>query len=49
MMQMTLKEIIDYFQQDFNDLASKLIAREETIRIMEEEQNTEINIFTGMI
>ena len=45
--QMTLKEFIDYFQQDLNDLASTLIAIEETIRIMKEEHNTEINISIG--
>ena len=44
---MTLKEFIDYFQQDLNDLASTLMAIEETMRIMKEEHNTEINIFIG--
>ena len=29
--QMTLKEFIDYFQQDMNDPASTLIAIEETM------------------
>ena len=48
MMQMTLKEFIDYFQQDFNDPASILIAIEEKIRVMKEEKNTEIDIFIGM-
>ena len=47
--QMTLKEFIDYFQQDLNDPASTLMAIEETMRIMKEEHNTEINIFIGMI
>ena len=42
--QMALKEFIDYFQQDLNDPVSTLIAIEETMRIMKEEQNTEINI-----
>ena len=42
--QMTLKEFIDYFQQDLNDPASTVMAIEETIRIMKEEQNTEMNI-----
>ena len=42
--QMTLKEFIEYFQQDLNDPASTLIAIEETMRIMKEEHNTEINI-----
>ena len=42
--QMTLKEFIGYFQQDRNDPASTLIAIEETMRIMKEERNTEINI-----
>ena len=40
---MTLKEFIDYFQ-DLNDPAPTLIAMEETLRIMKEEHNTEINI-----
>ena len=40
MMQMTLKEFSDHFQQDLNDPASILIAIEETIRIMKEEHNT---------
>ena len=44
---MTLKEFIDYFQQDLNDPVSTLIAIEETIRIMNEKQNAEINIFIG--
>ena len=47
--QMTLKEFIDYFQKDLNDPASTLIAIEETMRIMKEEHNTEINISIGMI
>ena len=47
--QMTLKEFIGYFQHDLNDPASTLIAIEETIRIMKEEHNTEINISIGMI
>ena len=42
--QMTLKEFIDYFQQDLNDPASALMAIEETMRIMKEEHNTKINI-----
>ena len=45
--QMTLKEFIDYFQKDLNDPASTLIAMEETIRIMKEDHNTEINISIG--
>ena len=32
--QMTLKELIDYFQQGLTDPASTLIATEETMRIM---------------
>ena len=40
---MTLKEFIDYFQ-DLNDPAPTLMAMEETLRIMKEEHNTEINI-----
>ena len=42
--QMTLKEFIEYFQQDLNDPSSTLMAIEETIRIMKEEHNTEINV-----
>ena len=45
--QMILKEFIDYFQKDLNDPASKLIAMEETIHVMEEEHNTEIKISIG--
>ena len=47
--QMTLKEFIDYFQQDLNDPASTLTAIEETMRLMIEEHNTEINISIRMI
>ena len=43
--QITLKEFIEYFQQGLNDPASILTAIEETMRIMKEEHNTEINIF----
>ena len=46
---MTLKEFIDYFQQDLNDPASTLTAIEETMRLMIEEHNTEINISIRMI
>ena len=49
MMQMTLKESIDYFQQDLNNPASILIAIKETMHIMREEHNTKINISIGMI
>ena len=45
--QMTLKEFTNYFQQDLNDPASRLMAIEETMRIMKEEHNTEINISIG--
>ena len=45
--QMALKEFIDYFQQDLNDPASALTAIEETMHIMKEEHNTEINISIG--
>ena len=48
-MQMTLKEFIDYFQQNLNDPAYTLMAIEETMSIMKEEYNTEINISIGMI
>ena len=41
--QMTLKEFINHFQQDRSDSTSALIAIEETIHIMKEEQKTEIN------
>ena len=47
--QMTLKEFIDYFQKDLNDPASTLVAIEETMFIMKEEHNTEINISIEMI
>ena len=47
--QMTLKEFIDYFQKGLNDPASTLMAIEETMRIMKEEHNTEINISIGGI
>ena len=46
---MTLKEFVDYFQQDMNDPASTLIAIEETMRIRKEEHITEINISIGII
>ena len=46
---MTLKEFIDYFQQNLNDPAYTLMAIEETMSIMKEEHNTEINISIGMI
>ena len=45
--QMTLKEFIDYFQQGLNDPASMLMAIEETMCIMKEEHNTEINMSIG--
>ena len=45
--QMPLKEFIDYFQQGLNDPSSTLIAIEETMRIMKEEHNAEINISIG--
>ena len=38
---------LDYFQQDLSDPASKLMAIEETMRIMKKECNTEINISIG--
>ena len=47
--QMALKEFIDYFPQDLNDSLSTLIAIKQTMRIMEEEHNTEINISIRMI
>ena len=48
-MQMTLKELIDSFQQGLNDPASILMAIEETMGIMKEEHNTKINISIGSI
>ena len=42
--QMTLKEFIDYFQQGLHDSASMIMAIEDTMRIIKEEHNTEINI-----
>ena len=47
LVQMALKEVIDYFQQDLNEPASTLMAIEETMRIIKEEHNTEINISIG--
>ena len=44
---MTWKKFTDYFQQGLNDPASTLIAMEETIDIMKEDHNTEINISIG--
>ena len=49
MVQMTLKEFIDHFQQDLNDPASTLIATQESICIIKEENETEINVSNGMI
>ena len=49
MMEMALQEVIDSFQQNLNDLTYTLIAIEETMRIMTEEHNTEINLSIGMI
>ena len=46
---MTLKEFICYFQQVLNGPISALVAIEETMLIMKEEHNTEINISIGMI
>ena len=48
-MQMTLKEFVDYFQQGLDDPASTLMATEETMHIMKEQHNTEINISIGGI
>ena len=48
MVQITLKEFIDHFQPDFNDIASIIIAIEETMRITGKEHKTEINISIGM-
>ena len=42
--QMSLKEFIEYFQQGLNDPACTLMAIEETMRIMKEEHNAELNI-----
>lgn len=49
MMQMTLKEFIDQFEQDSNYPTSTLIVVEETIRIVGEEHKTEIDITIGII
>ena len=46
---MTIKEFIECFQQDLNNPASTLMAIEETMRIMKEEHNAEINILIGVI
>ena len=45
--QTTLKEFVEYLQQDLNDPASTLMVIEETMRIMKDEHNTEINISIG--
>ena len=49
MMQMTLKEVIDQFEQDSNYPTSTLMAVEETIRVVREEHKTEIDITIGII
>ena len=49
MVQITLKDFIKHFQEDCNDLASTLIAIEETIIVMRDEHKAEINIFIRMI
>ena len=46
---MTLKEFSYYFRQELNDPACILTAIEETICIVREEHNTEINISIVMI
>lgn len=46
---MTLKEFIDHFQQDLNFPQSIIIAMEETIQIMKEKHNTDINKSIEMI
>ena len=48
-MQRILKEFVNYFQQDLKNLTSTLIAIEETMRIVKEEHNTEVNRSIGMI
>ena len=45
--QTTLKEFVEYLQQDLNDPGSTLMVIEETMRIMKEEHKTEINISIG--
>ena len=42
--QMTFKEFREYFQEDLNDPASTLIAKEKKMHIMKEEHNTGVNI-----
>lgn len=49
MMQMTLKEFIDQFEQDSNYPTSTLMAVEETIRVVREGHKTEIDITIGII
>ena len=49
MVQVTLKEFIDYFQQYLNNSASTLTAIEETTRIMREEHKIKISISIEMI
>lgn len=48
MVKMTLKEFIDHFQQDLNDPASTLTATKESICIIKEENEAEINVSNGI-
>ena len=48
-MKRILKEFINYFQQDLKNPTSTLIAIEETMPIVKEEHNTEVNRSIGMI
>ena len=43
--QITLKEFINYFQQDLNDTASTLIAIKKIIPIVKKEHNTDKYIY----
>lgn len=46
---MTLKVLIDNFQQDLNVPGSILLVIKETILIVKEEHNTEMNTSIGII
>ena len=48
MVQMTLREFMDQFQENLNDSASVPIALEGGICIMKREHKTENRIFIGM-
>lgn len=49
MVHMDLKEFIDFFRQELNDLATTLISIEETIHIMKKDHKTKICISIEII